>query len=102
MDSAKRQIIVDMSQCIGQAPETARRRAAALRSGQPSGWPLPLQRRVSAVAGSPPTMGRGWTSTKGIVMLLRWLAALLFVGGLAAGLGAGMTAPPSLISAEES
>jgi hypothetical protein len=47
-------------------------------------------------------MGRGWTSTKGIVMLLRWLAALLFVGELAAGLGAGMTAPPSLISAEES
>jgi hypothetical protein len=51
-----------------------------------------LQRRVSGVAGSPPTVGRGWTSTKGIVMLLRWLAALLFVGRLAVGLGAGMTA----------
>jgi hypothetical protein len=51
-----------------------------------------LQRRVSRVAGSPSTVGRGWTSTKGIVMLLRWLAALLFVGGLAAGLGGGMTA----------
>jgi hypothetical protein len=35
-------------------------------------------------------------------MLLRWLAALLFVGGLAPGPGAGMTATPSLISAEES
>jgi hypothetical protein len=34
-------------------------------------------------------------------MLLRWLAALLFVGGLAVGLGVGMT-PPSMISAEES
>ena len=34
-------------------------------------------------------------------MLLRWLAALLFVGGLAVGL-AGMTVTPSLISAEES
>jgi hypothetical protein len=37
-------------------------------------------------------VGGGWTSTKGIVMLLRWLAALLFVGGLAAGPGAGLTA----------
>jgi hypothetical protein len=35
-------------------------------------------------------------------MLLRWLAALLFVGVLAAGPGAGLTAAPSLISAEES
>jgi hypothetical protein len=47
-------------------------------------------------------MDPGWTSTKGIVMLLRWLAALHFVGGLAVGLGADMTATPSLISAEES
>jgi hypothetical protein len=44
----------------------------------------------------------GWTSAKGIVMLLHWLAALLFVSGLAVGLGAGMTVTPSLISAEES
>jgi hypothetical protein len=64
--------------------------------------PFPLQRRVSGVAGSPPTVGRGWISTKGIVVLLRCLAALLFVGGLAAGPGAGMTVTPSLISAEES
>jgi hypothetical protein len=42
-------------------------------------------------------MDPGWRSTKGIVMLLRWLTALLFVGGLAVGLGAGMTATPSLI-----
>ena len=35
-------------------------------------------------------------------MLLRWPAALLFMGGLAAGPGVGMTATPSLISAEES
>ena len=35
-------------------------------------------------------------------MLLRWLAALVFAGGLAVGLGVGMTATPSLISAEES
>jgi hypothetical protein len=35
-------------------------------------------------------------------MLLRWLAALLFAGGLAVGPGAGMTATLSLISAEES
>jgi len=34
-------------------------------------------------------------------MLLRWLAALLFAGGLAADPGAGLTATPSLISAEE-
>ena len=47
-------------------------------------------------------MGCGWISTKGIVMLLRWLAALFFVGGLAVGSGADMTATPSLISAEES
>jgi hypothetical protein len=33
-------------------------------------------------------------------MLRRWLAALLFVGGHA-GPGAGLTATPSLISAEE-
>jgi hypothetical protein len=47
-------------------------------------------------------VGCGWISTKGIVVLLRWLAALLFVGGLAVGPGAGMTVTPSLISAEES
>jgi hypothetical protein len=35
-------------------------------------------------------------------MLLRWLAALFFVDGLAVGSGADMTATPSLISAEES
>jgi hypothetical protein len=35
-------------------------------------------------------------------MLLRWLAALLFVDGLAVGFGVDMTATPSLISAEES
>jgi hypothetical protein len=47
-------------------------------------------------------MGPGRTSTKGIVMLLRWLGALLFVDGLAVGFGVDMTATPSLISAEES
>jgi hypothetical protein len=47
-------------------------------------------------------MGPGRISTKGIVMLLRWLAALLFVDGLAVGFGVDMTATPSLISAEES
>jgi hypothetical protein len=36
-------------------------------------------------------MDPGWTSTKGIVMRMRWLAALLFAGGLAAGLDAGLT-----------
>jgi hypothetical protein len=36
-------------------------------------------------------MDSGWTSTKGIVMRMRWLAALLFAGGLAAGLDAGLT-----------
>jgi hypothetical protein len=47
-------------------------------------------------------MDPGCKSPKGIVMLLRWLAALDFVGGLAVGLGADMTAAPSLIAAEES
>jgi hypothetical protein len=36
-------------------------------------------------------MDPGWTSTKGIAMRMRCLAALLFAGGLAAGLGAGLT-----------
>jgi len=35
-------------------------------------------------------------------MLLRWLVALFFLDGLAVGFGVDMTAPRSLISAEES
>jgi len=51
-----------------------------------------LQRRVSGVAGSLTTVDPRRISAKGIVMLLRWLAALLFVGGLAVGPSRGMTA----------
>jgi hypothetical protein len=51
-----------------------------------------LQRRVSGVAGPTPTVdGPARTPTKGTVMLTRWLAALLFTGGLAVGLGVDMT-----------
>ena len=49
----------------------------------------PRQRRCRAIADS------GWTRTnihEGTVMRMRRLAALLFAGGLAAGLGVGMTA----------
>jgi hypothetical protein len=36
-------------------------------------------------------MDHARTSTEGIVMRMRWLAALIFAVGLAAGFGAGMT-----------
>jgi hypothetical protein len=63
--------------------------------------------RCSAASAALQGRRRQWigprtASTKGIVMLLRWLAALFFVDGLAVGFGADMTATPSLISAEES
>jgi len=48
-------IIVDV-RAHRSGPEPARGRSAALRSGQPPGWPFPLQRRVSGAAGSRPTV----------------------------------------------
>jgi len=83
--SSDRQVIVDMFERIDQA-------LGLLEDGLPLLRSSLLQRCVSGVAGRRPTVdGPGWTSTRGTVTRMRWLAALLFAGGLAAGLGAGLT-----------